>query len=77
MNIKYKENTANHPRLKTDVFFADYENTYKYVGFVYKAIRYIEENGFEIKLSGQDLQNSIEWLMLTMAKAGVESTEEK
>ena len=55
MNIKYKENTANHPRLKTDVFFADYENTYKYVGFVYKAIRYIEENGFEIKLSGQDL----------------------
>jgi len=30
----YKENTANYPRLKTDVLFADYENTYKYDGFV-------------------------------------------
>ena len=39
----YKEKTANYPRLKTDVLFADYENTYKYVGFVDKAIKYIEE----------------------------------
>jgi len=39
----YKENTANYPRLKTDVLFADYENTYKYDGFVDKAIRYIED----------------------------------
>ena len=39
----YKENTANYPRLKTDVFFADYENTYEYNGFVDKAIRYIEQ----------------------------------
>lgn len=38
----YKENTANYPRLKTDVLFADYENAYKYEGFVDKAIKYIE-----------------------------------
>ena len=39
----YKENTANYPRLKTDVLFANYENTYRFDGFVDKAIRYIEE----------------------------------
>ena len=43
MTEMYRENTANYPRLKTDVFFADYENTYKYKGFVDKAIRYIED----------------------------------
>ena len=38
----YKENTANYPRLKTDAFLADYNNKYKYEGFIDKAIRYIE-----------------------------------
>ena len=38
----YKANTANYPRLKTDAFLADYKNTYEYVGFVDKAIKYIE-----------------------------------
>lgn len=39
----YKENTANYPRLKTDVFFSDYDNAYRYDGFIDKAIRYIDE----------------------------------
>ena len=39
----YKENTANFPRIKTDKFFADYSNTYKYGGFIDKAFKYIED----------------------------------
>lgn len=39
----YEKNTANYPRIKTDNFFANYENSYKYCGFVDKAFRYIEE----------------------------------
>ena len=39
----YKENTANFPRIKTDTFFADYSNAYKYGGFVDKAFKYIED----------------------------------
>lgn len=39
----YKENEANYPRLKTDVFFADYENIYKFKGFLDKAFHYIED----------------------------------
>lgn len=39
----YKENTANFPRIKTDTFFADYSNTYKYGGFIDKAFKYIED----------------------------------
>lgn len=39
----YKENTANFPRLETDVFFADYDNKYSFNGFMDKAIRYIED----------------------------------
>ena len=38
----YKANTANYPRMKTDAFLADYQNIYKYEGFVDKAIKYIE-----------------------------------
>lgn len=38
----YKQNTANYPRLKTDVYFTDYNNTYSYSGFMDNAIRYIE-----------------------------------
>lgn len=43
MRTLYQANTANFPRLKTDVFFADYENTYRYEGFMDSAIRYIEQ----------------------------------
>jgi len=43
MRKLYGENTANYPRLKTDKFFADYENSYKYCGFIDKAFKYIEE----------------------------------
>ena len=39
----YLPNTANYPRLKTDTFFVDESNRYKYTGFVEGAIRYIEE----------------------------------
>ena len=34
MKKLYLENTANAPRLKTDVFFADYNNKYEYNGFM-------------------------------------------
>lgn len=43
MRKLYIENTANYPRLKTDKFFADYENSYKYCGFIDKAFKYIED----------------------------------
>lgn len=39
----YKENEANYPRLKTDKFFADYANNYKFEGFLAKAFHYIED----------------------------------
>lgn len=38
----YEENTANYPRLETDVFFVDYENKYKYKGFMDKAFNFVE-----------------------------------
>ena len=37
----YAENTVNFSRLKTDVFFADYENLYEYTGFVDDAFRFV------------------------------------
>ena len=39
----YAENTANYPRLKTDKFFADYNNIYKYNGFMDNSIKFIED----------------------------------
>ena len=42
MKALYQEKTANYPRLKTDTFFADYQNTYRYSGFMDDLIRYIE-----------------------------------
>mgnify|MGYP003290620072 CR=1 FL=1 len=39
----YDNQPANYPRIKTDTFFADYSNTYKYSGFIDKAFKYIEE----------------------------------
>lgn len=38
----YKKNTANFPRLKSDIFFVDYNNEYSYTGFIDEAIKYIE-----------------------------------
>jgi len=38
----YQDHTANYPRLKTDAFWADYRNTYRYDGFLDAGIRYIE-----------------------------------
>lgn len=43
MNQVYIKNTANYPRLKTDKYFADYENKYQYSGFMDKTFRYIED----------------------------------
>jgi DUF1680 family protein len=40
----YSENTANYPRLKTDVLFVDYNNTYKYEGSIEDAIEFINKN---------------------------------
>lgn len=40
---QYHRIAANSPRLRTDNFFADYENRYQYNGFMDKAVRYIEE----------------------------------
>ncbi len=37
------EKTANFPRMKTDCFFADYENTYEYDGFMDKAFTFVED----------------------------------
>jgi len=42
-NNFYQKNTANYPRLKTDVFFADYENKYNYSGFVDDAFKFAED----------------------------------
>ena len=36
----YQQKTANFPRLKTDVLFADYKNLYKYNGFVDNAFSF-------------------------------------
>lgn len=40
-NNFYEEKTANFPRLKTDKFFADYDNTYKYSGFMESAYDFV------------------------------------
>jgi len=37
----YEQKTANFPRLKTDVLFADYKNLYKYNGFVDNAFSFV------------------------------------
>ena len=39
----YDQNTANYPRIKTDCFFADYNNTYKYDGFFDKVFTFVED----------------------------------
>lgn len=42
MREVYEKNSANYPRLKTDVFFTDYENTYRYNGFTDKVFEFVE-----------------------------------
>ncbi len=39
----YAEKSANFPRLKTDKFFADYENTYQYTGLFEKAFQFVSD----------------------------------
>lgn len=43
MRELYEKQMANVPRIGTDRFFADYENTYKYTGFMDEMFRYIED----------------------------------
>ena len=38
----YKENTANAPRMKTDRFFADYNNEYRYTGILDETFQFVE-----------------------------------
>lgn len=42
MNNLYSANNANFPRLKTDVFFADYSNVYSYTGCVDDALNFAQ-----------------------------------
>ena len=42
MKVLYEKNSANRPRLSTDMQFADYENRFAYCGYMDEAIRYIE-----------------------------------
>ena len=44
MKALYKEMTANYPRLSTDTFFVDYDNTYAYEGDIQKSIEFINKN---------------------------------
>ena len=39
----YSENTANYPRLKTDMFFDDFNKEISFNGFIDNSIRYIED----------------------------------
>ena len=39
-NNIYIQKTANFPRLKTDSFFADYDNVYRYNGFIDNAFNF-------------------------------------
>lgn len=43
MRALYQPNTANYPRLKTDSFFADYENTWHYTGVIHETFRFVED----------------------------------
>lgn len=43
MRMLYAENTANYPRLKTDVCWVDYENEINYNGIFQKTVEFIEQ----------------------------------
>lgn len=43
MRQLYQEKTANYPRLQTDVFFSDYENTAEYKEILNESVEFIEE----------------------------------
>lgn len=42
MRQLYSENTANYHRIKTDRFFSDYSNSYRYNGFMDRAFSFVE-----------------------------------
>ena len=44
MKELYNHNTANYPRLKTDVCFADYDNEYTYTSTLGDAFRFVRMN---------------------------------
>ena len=44
MRELYESNSANYPRLATDIFFADYDNSSKYEGFIQKTFEFVEES---------------------------------
>ena len=44
MSALYKDMTANYPRLKTDMLFVDYDNTYSYEGIFEKNIEFINKH---------------------------------
>lgn len=43
MRKLYQEHTANYPRLRTDMFFSDYENRYAFRGIMKEVNAFIEE----------------------------------
>ncbi|MBE6635392.1 MAG: hypothetical protein E7617_04250 [Ruminococcaceae bacterium] len=43
MNNLYSNNPMNAPRLNTDAFFVDFNNGYRYHGFIDEAFRFIED----------------------------------
>lgn len=44
MKNLYQPKTANYPRLKTDICFADYENEYKYTELFHSVFRFVEDH---------------------------------
>ena len=43
MNNLYHENSANFPRLSTDILFADYGNTFLFDGYISDIFRFVED----------------------------------
>lgn len=43
MKQLYQNNPMNQPRVNTDVMFADYDNTYRYEGFIDEAFSFIQD----------------------------------
>ena len=43
MRKLYEENTANYPRLSTDVCFVDYENEYHYTSKLHQVFDFVME----------------------------------
>ena len=39
----YKKNTANYPRLETDVFFTEFNTSQKYIGYIDEVFSMIQD----------------------------------